>query len=695
MGRLIVTLVTASAVFALRAATPTPREINQAREWSKNHFPNVPAAAGLLPWSFVYGGRSLSGVPAGWNLQVSPETHQGVEIQRSFTITDPATSLKITAQLTCYDDYPALEWVLFFENTGRNATPLLQSVRALDVHIGTDARKVVLHRALGGSNKPTDFAPVEQPLDPGTEASFAPVGGLSSAETALPFFNLQAPASGSEGVQSNQGTFSADPLRGGGVMMAVGWSGQWSARFVHDPQGVLVQAGMEHTSLRLMPGERIRTPRILLLFWQGTDWLRGCNLLRSFLLAHRTPRPGGRLPDVPIAAMPWWQFNYGNSATEQNQTKFASLYHTKRIPVDAFWLDAGWFEGGWPRGVGNWTAKNAAFPRGLGALSDAVHKLGMSFIVWFEPEHVAPGTWLAQHHPEWLLGQGEQKLLNLGNPQARRWLTDHISQIITEGRIDIYRHDFGLMPLEYWRDADPPDQQGITEIRYVEGFYEYWDELLRLHPRLLIDNGAGGGRRIDLETLARSVPLWRFDYFGGEMEAFQATGVGLDLYVPLSSTGVPITDNNLHAALPDLYSSRSAMSAGLPLTWDVRRQDFDDVLARRLVREQQRLRELYRGDIYPLTPISANDQTWLAYQCDRPDLGSGMVMAFRRAKAPEDSITVNLRGLEANSTYEIEDVDSGNRQRVRSKELAAGFRLHAATRPASVLLIYNIAKSPE
>ena len=62
------------------------------------------------------------------------------------------------------------------------------------------------------------------------------------------------------------------------------------------------------------------------------------------------------------------------------------------FPVDTYWLDAGWFEGGWPYGVGNWFAKREAFPRGLRPLSDAVHSLGMRFLVWFEPECVAPGT---------------------------------------------------------------------------------------------------------------------------------------------------------------------------------------------------------------------------------------------------------------------------------------------------------------
>jgi len=36
----------------------------------------------------------------------------------------------------------------------------------------------------------------------------------------------------------------------------------------------------------------------------------------------------------------------------------------------------------------------------------------------------------------------------------------------------------------------------------------------------------------------------------------------------------------------------------------------------------------------PLASINAEENKWLAYQCDRPDLGEGMVMAFRRANAP-------------------------------------------------------------
>jgi alpha-galactosidase len=41
-----------------------------------------------------------------------------------------------------------------------------------------------------------------------------------------------------------------------------------------------------------------------------------------------------------------------------------------------------------------------------------------------------------------------------------------------------------------------PLHRGIAEIRYVEGFYTFWDSLRTRFPDLLIDNCSSGGRRI-------------------------------------------------------------------------------------------------------------------------------------------------------------------------------------------------------
>ena len=67
-------------------------------------------------------------------------------------------------------------------------------------------------------------------------------------------------------------------------------------------------------------------------------------------------------------------------------------------------------------------------------------------------------------------------------------------------------------PLSNWRENDAEDRQGITENHLVTGYLAYWDELRRRHPNMLIDTCASGGRRNDIETLRRAVPLLRSDW---------------------------------------------------------------------------------------------------------------------------------------------------------------------------------------
>ena len=67
-------------------------------------------------------------------------------------------------------------------------------------------------------------------------------------------------------------------------------------------------------------------------------------------------------------------------------------------------------------------------------------------------------------------------------------LTDHLSNLIRDGRIGCYRQDFNMDPRPFWDAADAPDRVGISEIRHITGLYAMWDELLARHPGLLIDN---------------------------------------------------------------------------------------------------------------------------------------------------------------------------------------------------------------
>ena len=221
------------------------------------------------------------------------EQFEGESDRRLHTVkyADPASGLELVAEICEYKDFPAIEWVLHFKNTGKVDTPILENVQALDFALDVQPPhgEVVLHRILGcagccATGSISDFAPVDEVLPLGVKRRVAPVGGRSST-SATPFFNLEIP--------ENRG-----------VVVAIGWTGQWAAEFERPyfdkASKLTVRAGMEHTHLKLLPGEQIRTPRSLLLFWEG-DRIDGQNQFRRFVLRHKTPQVDGKPAQLPIA----------------------------------------------------------------------------------------------------------------------------------------------------------------------------------------------------------------------------------------------------------------------------------------------------------------------------------------------------------------------------------------------------------
>ncbi len=261
---------------------------------------------------------------------------------------------------------------------------------------------------------------------------------------------------------------------------------------------------------------------------------------------------------------------------------------------------------------------------------------------------MAGGTWLAQNHPEWLLGG---TLLNLGNPLARTWLTDHVDRVLREQGIDLYRQDFNMDPLDFWRRNDAPDRQGMTENLHVQGYLAYWDALRQRHPDLRIDSCASGGRRNDLETLRRAVPLHPTDYNYGHLAAKQAFHQCLFQWIPyFGSNTVPVDT-------VDAYGIRSGHALSVVLGYDLRRKDLDYPLLRKLTEEARRVAPYYYGDFYPLTPYSLAEDAWLAWQFHRPETEDGLVEAFRRPRSQQASNSLKLRGLDAQAVYEIKNPD--------------------------------------
>ena len=603
--------------------------------WLDENQPDAFLMRTAPPFSFVYGGTPSAQLLGGWQRTAETKELEG-RVQHTVQWADPQTGLRVTATVTAFKRYPAVEWLLHFENAGDEDTPIIQDIQALDVALrtGNSKRAAVVHQIAGDDCSERSFMPFDTALEVGESHQMAPVGGRPSNGT-FPFFNCE---------YNNEG-----------VIVGLGWSGQWAAALERSQTGpTRLRAGMELTHLRLHPGERVRSPRILLMAWKG-DRIAAHNRWRRLLLFNYVPKRNGKPLQIPITLQCFDRYSWSRPewATEAGQLRAVEFAHAAGF--EAHWLDAAWFEGGFPNGVGNWYCKPKEFPNGLRPVSDACHEKGMRFVVWFEPERVAAGSQIAREHPEFVFGGQAGGLFKLSDPEARRWLTELLCKRIAEFGLDVYRNDFNIDPLSFWRANDTPDRQGMTEIRYLEGHCEMWDEILRRFPGLFIDNCSSGGRRIDLETIMRSVPLWRSDTScsPGHADWNQTQTYGLGLYVPM------------HTACgwtPEPYDFRSSATVSAIAQWDYLNPEFRLALAQETLAEVKENQKYWYGDFYPLSGCTNTPDGWMAYQFHRPDLDAGIVLAFRHAQSNYTGLAVSLRGLKPERTYTVEFIDDARRK---------------------------------
>ena len=675
---LVLSVLFFTALGVSQDIVPGSKSITDVHQWVGQHF-----AKGILPpFSFVYDGKNSDSFIKGWKFSAEILKSENKNEEESvYTYADKHSGLVVKCKVTCFTDFPAVEWVLFFSNTSGKNTPLIEKTAVINhSFVSKEKGSFVLHHANGSSAERKDFQPIDVQMKSGKSIYMSPPGGRSSEGAAFPFFNVEMP-----GQQ--------------GIMVSIGWSGKWYANVLQvDEKTVSLKSGMEIMKLVLYPKEEIRTPKICLLFWKGENRMIGHNLFRQFILNHHSRKINGHFAEYPLSG----SFDYGDPAPCQEYTclteNFAialiKRYEQFKVLPEVFWLDAGWYtgcgwdkpSGGWGPNVGNLTIDKERFPNGFKNISATAHQVGSKFMVWFEPERVCLGTQIDREHPEWLikLPGNNTFLYNLGNIEARAWLTEKISNLIKNEGIDYYRQDFNMDPLPYWLANDKPDRVGISEIKHIEGLYAFWDVLLERFPNLLIDNCASGGRRLDLETTSRSSPLWRTDYQYGEPNGYQCHTFGLNFYLPIHGTAIYKTDN---------YTFRSSLSGTAVMNWEITGRSGESIpdIQKRIL-DYKNLRPYFYCDYYPLTNDVNNtgNDVWLAYQLNRPDQNDGIVIAFRRDANETETIHTKLYGLDSNATYELFNEDNGTRIKNKGSVLMEGIDLTISQKPGSLLLKYHL-----
>ena len=400
-------------------------ELENGKKAFLGDMPTAPLRAELskeVPFSFRYNQVESGKFLNNWQRQFTTKQLSRTKRQYTLTLRDPKTKLQVRCVAVAYRNSPVVEWTLYFKNGGKRPTPIIEDILPLDLKMQRDNEgEFVLHHSNGSPHSlvkmsdPTDYAPRRTKLRPGQVKTLGSRIGLPASND-LPMFNIDSV--------------------GQGMIVAIGWPGQWEAKLTRDKgRGLHIQAGQQGTHFRLMPGEEVRSPLIALLFWHGGDWLRAQNLWRRWMVADNLPRTGdGKLPPPQHAASSSAFYMEMTAGTEKNQRMFIDRYIQEGLKPDYWWIDAGWYEyKDYWLNVGTWKPNKKRFPRGLRPISNHLHNNKMKMILWFTAEAVTRGSYIDQAHPEWLLKGGGE------------WWMGHA---LIQGEFPAHVNDSGLTMME-------------------------------------------------------------------------------------------------------------------------------------------------------------------------------------------------------------------------------------------------------
>lgn len=571
-------------------------------------------------------------------------------------------TLKVTVERREFPDFPGANWyTVWFENTGKQPSQLLEEVRSLDWTL--PERDGVLRGILGDHQnfyRPyvCDLAKVPEKVFRGTEGR--------ATHIVFPYFNLE----------------HGD----GGTLFALGWAGTWEARFSRLPTNApglkVVAENCPGLRARLLPGERIRTALVARLPYKGRDEAAAMNLWRRWFLEHVLPREtdGRRLApfSTVIFCLDTGNPNIDGSGGENHTTWRPTLEKLKaeKIIPDFRWFDAGWWATpsgqthtwNWWNTLGAWVLDPVKWPgKTFREGNDACHQAGMRTILWFEPERVNQVDDLCRNHGyrrEWAFQSGRAIVNNLGDPDCFKWTLDRILKMLDENAVDLYREDCNYEPAAGWASLDDQsakrlgfERRGIAENRFIQGHYALWDAIVA-HCRAngkcpYLDSCASGGGRNDLDSLRRGFPLMRSDYDRTTIALRLSMSWGFNKWIPFHGTFARAERGSIsveamlgvppHTA--DAYESRASLLPIYNIIGDfTQRPDFEFDTLRRNFAEWKSIRHLLLKDFYTLTPWHAPDDRtgWTAFAYHDPKSDELLLLAFRQEQCQDDTLVVDL-----------------------------------------------------
>lgn len=223
----------------------------------------------------------------------------------------------------------------------------------------------------------------------------------------------------------------------------------------------------------------------------------------------------------------------------------------QRLGIERFIVDDGWFRGRADdyAGLGDWYLDETKYPQGFTPVVEHVHRLGMQFGLWFEPEMVNPDSDLFRAHPDWVLGLAgydqptgrHQYALDLCNSEVFDYLLERLDTLLAEYSIDYVKWDMN-------RDLIQASHLGqASSHAQTERLYALFEELRKRHPATEFESCASGGGRIDYGILRYVQRFWASD--SNDALERQHIQRGMSYFFPPEVMGAHVGAERCHSSL--------------------------------------------------------------------------------------------------------------------------------------------------
>ncbi|MBQ3020133.1 MAG: alpha-galactosidase [Clostridia bacterium] len=346
-----------------------------------------------------------------------------------------------------------------------------------------------------------------------------------------------------------------------------------------------------------------------------------------------------------------------------NSEKLLDFARTaKEIGIELLVMDDGWFghRNDDTTSLGDWFVNKEKFPNGLTPFIDEVHKIGLKFGIWFEPEMISPDSEFFKEHPDYcvhatgrepLLGRA-QYVLDVSRADVRDALWAQLDAILSKNKIDYVKWDFN----RYITDADsvalPAERKKEFSHRFILGTYDLMNRLKSKYPEILLENCCGGGGRFDPAMLYYSPQIWTSDNTDAMDRLF--IQFGTSLCYPASSMGAHVS-----AYHPNVFYGTKASVAlwgsfGYELDVTKLTNEQKEEFKKQIAEYHKYYDLIHYGDLYRVLPPTSENLK-VAWEFVSEDKSECLLTIICVKEHIPENFVFKFKGLDVNAYYQDEE----------------------------------------